>query len=324
MQEIVIYDEPDELPKIKSSQSTKEMKQLLEGDLFEQMNQTSSQLIEEFGEPTRKDLTPYGYSWWVYTDKQTNSIQFGVGDEDTVETIYATGEEIASDPFIIGSSYEEIEKKFPFKEKITYQNGLSFYSFILNQTDVEMIPLVKLDDDTFVQLYFDTFTNKLSSIRIVTGNTLLKQRFYEMEYRGSLPDETKLSKDEWKKIEQGMEEQIFELTNIHRYHHDSPPLIKDDKASEVALLHSKDMNKNNYFSHYSQDGSGLKERLERKEVYYISAGENIAAQHTDAPATVEGWLNSKGHREALLNESYTHLGVGVYRFYYTQNFLLKP
>src|SRR5690625_1387584 len=237
MQEIVIYDEPDELPKIKSSQSTKEMKQLLEGDLFEQINQTSSNLSEEFGEPTRKDLTPYGYTWWVYTDEQTNSIQFGVNEDNTVQTIYATGEEIDSEPFIIGNSYDEIEKNFPFKQKITYQTGLSFYTFILNQTDIEMIPLIKLDDEIFVQLYFNTFTDKLSSVRILTGDTLLKQRFYEMEYRGSLPDEENLSEDEWKQIEKGMENQIFELTNIHRHHHDYPLLIKDEKASEVALLH---------------------------------------------------------------------------------------
>ncbi|MFB4475823.1 CAP domain-containing protein, partial [Oceanobacillus caeni] len=32
---------------------------------------------------------------------------------------------------------------------------------------------------------------------------------------------------------------------------------------------------------------------------------------------------SEGHREALLSEDYTHIGVGVYRLYYTQNFLAQ-
>ncbi|MBR3119412.1 MAG: CAP domain-containing protein, partial [Oceanobacillus sp.] len=44
----------------------------------------------------------------------------------------------------------------------------------------------------------------------------------------------------------------------------------------------------------------------------------------DAPAAMEGWLNSEGHREALLSNDYTHIGVGVHRLYYTQNFLGKP
>lgn len=312
-----------EVPKLKSNQTTKELKQLLEGDLFNLINQTSSHLEDEFGEPTRKDLTPYGYTWWVYTDEETTYIQFGVED-DKIQTIYATGDEIPSDPFTIGASYEKLERNFPFKNKVTYQPGLSFYSFLLNETDLKMNPLIKLSQDLFIQLYFDTFTEELSSVRILTGNTLLKQRFYEMEYRGDLPVDANLSDKEWAKIEEGMEQQIFNLSNIYRNRHGVMPLIMDEHVSEVALLHSKDMYEENYFSHYSQDGSGLKERLEEKEVYYLSAGENIAAQHTDAPAAVEGWLNSEGHREALLNESYTHLGVGVHRFYYTQNFLLKP
>lgn len=323
--EIVLFDTYEELPKLKSNQTTKEMKQLLKGDLFDFMNKTSKELLGQFGEPLRKDLTPYGYSWWIYTDEKTSLIQFGVADEDdTVQTIFATGEGIQSEPFTIGATYEEIEENFEFKNKVTYQSGLSFYTFLLNETDLEMTPLIKLSDDNFVQLYYDTFTNELSSIRILTGETLLKQRFYEMEYRGNLPEEPYLSEADWKEIEQGMEQQIFDLTNIYRHQHGESPLIKDDQVAEVAYLHSKDMFDQNYFSHYSQDGSGLKERLERKEVYYLSAGENIAAQHTDAPAAVEGWLNSEGHREAMLNDSYTHLGVGVHRFYYTQNFLLKP
>ncbi|MEI3606746.1 CAP domain-containing protein [Pseudogracilibacillus sp. SE30717A] len=321
--EITLYDSDEELPKLKSNQTSKEMKILLKGDIFDQMDQSSDELIKKFGEPVRKDLTPYGYTWWIYTDEQTNVVQFGI-ENDRVQTIFATGEGIESDPFTLGMNYDEIEKKFPFKNKVTYQTGLSFYSFLLNETDLKMNPLIKLSEEMFAQLYFDTFTNELSSIRILTGDTLLKQRFYEMEYRGSLPEDQNLSDKDWKKIEEGMEKQIFELTNIYRHRHDISPLIKDDQVSEVAFLHSKDMYEHNYFSHYGQDGSGLKERLEKKEVYYLSAGENIAAQHTDAPAAMEGWLNSEGHREALLNDSYTHLGVGVHRFYYTQNFLLKP
>ncbi|MBR8644979.1 hypothetical protein KEH51_13740 [[Brevibacterium] frigoritolerans] len=38
---------------------------------------------------------------------------------------------------------------------------------------------------------------------------------------------------------------------------------------------------------------------------------------------MEGWLNSKGHRDAMLNEEFTGLGVGVYKNYYTQNFIKR-
>lgn len=42
-----------------------------------------------------------------------------------------------------------------------------------------------------------------------------------------------------------------------------------------------------------------------------------------AQPAVEGWLNSKGHRENLLDGSYTYMGAGTYRKYYTQNFIIK-
>lgn len=311
-----------DLPKIESNQVTKEFKDLLKGDIFQLMNRTSSEVEKQLGKPIRKDLTPYGYTWWVYSDDENLYLLVGINN-DEVETIYATGKNVPSEPFKIGTPYNEIVNQFPLKEKVTYQTGLSFYSFVLNENDLKVNPLIVLGDNLFVQCYFDTFENTLSSIRIATGDVLIRQRFYEMEYRGPLPPEEKLSDDEWKRIEQGMESQIFELTNIIRNRFGLKPLKKDEQVSEVAFLHSKDMYENNYFSHYGLDGSGLKERLEEREIYYLSAGENIAAQHTDAPAAVEGWLNSEGHREALLNENYSHLGVGVHRLYYTQNFLLK-
>lgn len=66
------------------------------------------------------------------------------------------------------------------------------------------------------------------------------------------------------------------------------------------------------------------ERSVRKRRGRISAcGENIAYNYVDGPAAVEGWLNSEGHRKALLNQDYTHLGVGVKEKYYTQNFIKK-
>lgn len=322
MDELISTEQTD-VPKLKSKQESKDMIELLEGDLFSFIDKSSDEVEKKFGKPIRKDLTPYDYTWWVYTDQQTYQIQFGIED-GLVKTIYATGEDVSIEPFKIGASYDSIDEQFPFENKVTYQTGLAFYSFLLNETDLNTNPLIKLSDDVFVQCYFDTFTEKLSSLRIVKGDVLLKQRVYEMEYRGSLPDEKVISDEEWKEIEKGMAQQIFDLTNIYRYRFDVAPLVRDENVSEVALLHSKDMFEQNYFSHYSLDGNGLKERLEEKEIYYLSAGENIAAQHTDAPAAVEGWLNSEGHREALLQNDYTHLGIGVYRLYYTQNFLLKP
>jgi len=308
---------------LKTDQTKKDKKSMLKGDSFEIIGEKTNVLEDEFGTPIRKDMTPYGYKWWVYTDEQSNFILFGVED-NVVETIFATGEDVSIKPFKIGDSYEELDEKFSFQSEVSYQDGLSFYNFKLNEEDMNINPLIKLSDNLFIVAYFDTFTNELSSVRISTGNMLTKQRFFEMEYRGSLPEEESLSEDEWVKIEESMEQQIYEMTNVYRQRFNLAPLKQDKDVAKVAYSHSEDMYENNFFSHDSQDGRNLKDRLEEENIYYLSAGENIAAQHTDALAAMEGWLNSEGHREAMLFEDYNYIGVGVHHLYYTQNFLSKP
>src|SRR5699024_9588928 len=83
--------------------------------------------------------------------------------------------------------------------EIEYKDDLSFYKFLMSDEDLRTNPLVKVSDDVFVSAYFDTFTDELSSVRMMTGDTLLQQRIYEIEYRGSLPDPIELSDDEWEK-----------------------------------------------------------------------------------------------------------------------------
>ncbi|MYL42367.1 CAP domain-containing protein [Virgibacillus salexigens] len=319
------------------SQTVKEKKQMLEskvvpereeevpleGELFQWFGKSSDDLEQQLGDPNRKDPSAYGYTWWVYTDQSEQYVQFGVQNGE-IKTIYATGNQLNMKPVSIGDSYEEIGKEFSFTEEVNYRNGLASYTFKLKEEDQNMRPLVKISDSIFMQLYFDTFTNKLSSVRVLDADTLLKHQPYELKYRGDMPSKPDLSNEEWQKVEEGMEKQIFDITNVMRNQYEKDQLKWEASVGEVAFLHSKDMENNNYFSHSSQDGRGLKERLDAGDVSFTSAGENIAAQYPDAAAAMEGWLNSEGHREALLSDKFTHLGVGVYRLYYTQNFLAKP
>lgn len=295
----------------------------LKGDVYQWIGKSSDELTETLGDPIRKDDSAYGYTWWVYTDHSSQYIQFGIQDNE-ISTIYATGKDLDVNPVQVGQSYKEINEQFSFLDEVNYSKGVSTYNFHLNAEDLEMRPLVKVTDDLFIQFYFDTFTKKLSSIRVLTADVLLKHRQYEIEYRGKLPNEPDLSDEAWAKVDSGMEKQIFDITNVMRNQYDKSKLKWEEDVSEVAFMHSKDMAENNYFSHDSLDGRGLKERLAVKDIFYLSAGENIAAQYPDAPAAMEGWLNSEGHREALLNDAYTHLGAGVHQLYYTQNFLGKP
>ena len=133
-------------------------------------------------------------------------------------------------------------------------------------------------------------------------------------------DQISVEKNE-EKLDHDNEKQIFELTNIIRTRINIEPLKWDEKIAEVAFNHSIDMHENDEFSHPSKKYGELSNRLDEGEVAYKTAGENIASNYIDAPAVVEGWLNSKDHRESLLNEDFTHIGIGVYKKYFTQNFI---
>ncbi|WP_163536697.1 CAP domain-containing protein [Gracilibacillus sp. YIM 98692] len=285
--------------------------------VWKYVNEDVQMLENDFGQPKRIDPSLYGYEWWIYQEDDMY-LQVGVLD-GIVSTIYSPSTEI--DLFFVqmGQSVEEIKGVYEFRQNIEFDK----VRFSLTEKDVKERPVIQVKDGIFAQLYLDTFTEKLTGIRLMNEQVFTLHRPYELYYWGELLEAGDVSKEKWEKIEKGMEKQIFELTNIFRKKHEKPEVKWDDNAANAAKSHSKDMLEEKYFSHYSQNGDGLKERLERAEAYFLSAGENIAAQYVDAPAAMHGWLNSKGHREALLREEYTHLGVGSKQLYYTQNFLEK-
>ncbi|MRG85522.1 CAP domain-containing protein [Salinibacillus xinjiangensis] len=294
---------------------------IFEGDLFQLFSATKDDVLDILGEPDRKDPTSFGYEWWVYEGISGQYIQVGMKDQKSV-TVFATGTDLPMSPVNIGDKYSHVEEYFPFNEKIEFETEQGSYHFELDDEELTQKPLVKFKNDYFAQFYFDTFTNELSSLRLMDSETLLHMKPFSLKYYGRIP-EASPTNGEWEKIQAGREKQILAISNQIRQRFLLDPFQWDESVAEVAFSHSKDMVINNYFSHYDPDGDGLKERLTKNNVKYLSAGENIAAQYPDAASAVEGWLNSEGHRRALLNADFTHLGSGVYRDYYTQNFVQK-
>lgn len=286
------------------------------------IGQSLTQLKGIMGEPQRIDESLYGYQWYIYNNDYSRYVQVGV-ENDIVVTVFAIGDNVDVSPFKIGQPIEEIFNTQSIDTNIDIEYQGNSYRFELNDTDLNIRPLIKMGD-IFVQLNIDKFTGSLSSVRFLNIETLIKQRPYELVYSGELLEIPEPSEEMWRIIEQGAEKEIHDITNVMRIRHNVKVLEWDEDTSEVAYGHSKDMSDSDDFSHTSKRFGSLSDRLETANVAYKSAGENIAVNYTDGPAVAEGWLNSKGHRESLLNEEFTHLGVGVYQKYYTQNFIQKP
>lgn len=277
-----------------------------------------NELYKWLGYPHRMEPSAYGYTWFIYNMDINNYVQVGVLDGKIV-TVYAIGDGVNMAPFEIGKPSHLINSSL-YQQELSWKGENGVYEFQLKEKDWQTQPLIKVNH-IFAQIYIDQFTGLVSSVRFSDGETLVKHRCYEMRYTGELIVATEPNKKEWERIEAGVTHQIFDITNIVRNRYGRESLEWNDRLASVAYFHSKDMAEASYFSHTSKMFGSLEDRLNDGNIHYLRAGENIAAYYSDGPAVVEGWLNSEGHRESLLNDEFTHIGVGVFQKLYTQNFI---
>ena len=121
------------------------------------------------------------------------------------------------------------------------------------------------------------------------------------------------------------EQRVVELTNAERAKQGLPALKIDTELSKVARIKSEDMQKNNYFDHNSPTYGSPFDMMKKFGISYTSAGENIAQGQRTPEEVVQAWMNSAGHRTNILNNGFTHIGVGYVESgnYWTQQFITK-
>jgi uncharacterized protein YkwD len=136
-----------------------------------------------------------------------------------------------------------------------------------------------------------------------------------------------------------LEKQIHDLINRERKKQRLSQLEWDDELAGIGRKHSRDMELRNYFDHYSPEGHDFSYRYQR-EGYQCSirvdntiyaGAENIAlnnryasvtkvngkvfyewnSQETIAETTVQGWMNSPGHRKNILMRHWGREGIGI-------------
>ena len=111
-------------------------------------------------------------------------------------------------------------------------------------------------------------------------------------------------------VDKSAEQQMFLLLNKERSSRGFSKLVFDETLARLAREHGKDMLKQGYFSHFTQEGFSPFERMNRKSISYLSAGENLAFAST-ASLAMEGLMNSPGHRANILSPAFHKTGIGV-------------
>ena len=128
-------------------------------------------------------------------------------------------------------------------------------------------------------------------------------------------------------FESEMESEIFDLINHERNIRLLESLERDPTLDLVAEMHSKDMAKKHYFSHFDFLGHGVRDRLERTDKFCVFLGENLAYNSHKlfgSEERMDGLMNSPSHRGGILNPQYLEVGLsvekGLENFYLTQVF----
>ncbi|MGP4076261.1 CAP domain-containing protein [Halobacillus sp. K22] len=158
-------------------------------------------------------------------------------------------------------------------------------------------------------------------------NTSPKERTPEEEGKKQQTDLSSSSLKDYEPSE--YEKEVVDLVNEERAAEGLEPLEMFNRLSGLAVVKSQDMAEKNYFSHTSPTYGSPFEMMDEFDFTYWAAGENIAAGQRTPEEVVEGWMNSEGHRANILNDQFTHIGVGYiedagrYGTYWTQLFM-KP
>lgn len=107
------------------------------------------------------------------------------------------------------------------------------------------------------------------------------------------------------------EEQItLELINKYRKENNLSELKTYPRLQEVAKKKAEDLVNNHYFAHYSEKLGTPFEMIENNGITYKIAGENLAGNTTPEKA-VESWINSKTHRENILEDRFQYTGIYI-------------
>lgn len=105
--------------------------------------------------------------------------------------------------------------------------------------------------------------------------------------------------------------EVIRLVNIHRQNNGLAPLSANHSLNSFALVRSREINQ--LFSHTRPNGANPANPLNEVLGYgFDTAGENIAKGYPSPQSVVDGWMNSHGHRQNILNPAFSSIGVGCY------------
>ena len=104
---------------------------------------------------------------------------------------------------------------------------------------------------------------------------------------------------------------LLAATNDQRVAHNETPLVLNKTLNEAAREKADDMFKHQYWAHVSPSGVQPWAWFDNAGYRYQEAGENLAKGFHSSGAVVTAWMESKEHRENILDANYRDVGFAV-------------
>jgi len=104
---------------------------------------------------------------------------------------------------------------------------------------------------------------------------------------------------------------LIDLTNENRQSEGLAGLESNDTLVRAAQLKANHMAEEGYFAHDSPSGVTPWTWFEKAGYTYDHAGENLAIHFSDSKDVVESWMESRLHRENILEEDFTEIGIAT-------------
>lgn len=104
---------------------------------------------------------------------------------------------------------------------------------------------------------------------------------------------------------------LIEETNENRTNNKENILKENALLSQAARMKAEDMAQKGYFSHISPEGIDPWFWIKQVGYSYEYAGENLAMDFSDSQDVIDAWMESPLHRENILGENFTEIGIGV-------------
>ena len=107
-----------------------------------------------------------------------------------------------------------------------------------------------------------------------------------------------------------MAREVVQFANHAREDDGLSTLRCDQTLVQLAEGHSRDMCEHGYMSHVDHQGRTFVDRVDDVGYDFRAIGENVAMGQRAPREVHENWMNSSSHRDNIMSEEFTHIGVG--------------